>query len=249
MSARGRRIVSLVALALSSIACDKPLPPPPPDPAPSAAGSARREAGPPDASTEAPRIVVSGRGCTIDDKDFPGPPESWRESVEELLRTKRHIDGEAVVVKVVRGVRMPRVLAMLAALQAAKAKSVVIQGQTRYGSDEEVRVALGDPGGSPCVAVAIAQDLNTKVSGAGGPAETVPRGDLGLDPPRVSLALRRRLVRCESRPWTMTAADTVPWLVLLEMLVDLRELDGGAGAAPPFILPFPPTDAGARRHK
>jgi hypothetical protein len=244
-TAHGLAVVAMLAMATAVTACDRGDSAKPEAPAPSA--SVRPAVRPPrDAAAPPPKgppkVTVDGRGATVDDKPFDGPPEQWQEDAARWLAKRPFVAGESIDVLVSPGARFPKVLAMVSALEEAKAKAVVIHSRTHTGADVELALAFQGPNVACAPSMSIEQDLTTRVSGS----PTIPRGERGVDFAKVAAAVEKRLAACDGAEWRVSAADTVPWATVFEVLVDVRDLRGDAGAKTPVLVRFEGTDAGYR---
>jgi hypothetical protein len=202
-------------------------------PAPSARPSARPE--PPPAPPHAPVIIIDEQNTTIDGKTLSGPPSDWPASAASLLSGKPQVAGETVVVNALRDAKAPKVLAIVAALKAAKAKSITVHTETRDKTIGELELTL-DPGTLPdCTAVAmIEKDVAVALwSKGGGGAQRFARGMAGPDLSTSTEALRRRAAGCDSPAWIVGALDVTQWGLVFDLATRARAgVDGGERLRP-----------------
>ncbi len=176
-----------------------------------------------------PTITLDEQACSIDRTRFTGAPAEWRDRAAALLGETPLVAGESVTVNVMRDAKSPRVVALVAALAAAKARSVVVHTPTRDLSSGELELTLHAGAVPECSAVAmIEHDGAVAVwSKGGGGASRFARGMAGPDLSSSTEALRKRAGGCASPVWFLGGAESVTWGLLFDLATRAR---GGEGA-------------------
>ena len=193
----------------------------------------------------APAITVDDHGCTIDGTAFTTAPAEWRDRASTLLLGKPLVQGEAVVVNVMRDAKAPKVEAILSALAHAKAKSVIVRTPTRDQSSGELTLTLEHGAIPDCSVVAMLEHDGTVAvwSKAGAGAQRFARGMAGPDLTSANDALRKHAASCDSPAWFLAAADSVPWGLAFDLAMRANAADAGAKLRPTeaILLTHPAT--------
>ncbi len=223
-------LVLLVALAATvSAACDKDAAKPAPAPAESSPPASPPAQPEPPKVPRAPTVMLDDRSLTIDGASIEGGPTDWGARVADLLASKPKVEGEAVAVDVMRDAHTPRVVAVVAALAAAKAKSVVVRTPTRDRTMGELGLSLHSDKAPDCSVVGfIEKDGAVAVwSRGGGGAQRYSHGMAGPDVTTSSEALARRAAGCDSSAWYVGGAESVTWGLVFDLATHARATDAG----------------------
>jgi len=219
-------------------ACDK-------DPAPGSAktSSAGPTATPTPAASTAPaaparptkpQLAVDDAAAFVagDRLDFAAPDVKGR--LAGALGDKP-VEGETIVVNAARDAKLPKVVAVFAALAAKKAKAVELHTPRRDRSTAEVVFPL-DAKAADCAAVGyIAKDGAISVwPASGATAERFSRGMAGPDLTRGSEGARKRVLACDAPTWFVSADDSVTWGLAFDLVLAVSgNEDGGAPLGKP----------------
>jgi hypothetical protein len=140
------------------------------------------------------------------------------------------VEGETILLNAARDAKLPKVVAVFAALAAKKAKAVEVHTAQRDRSAAELVFTLGvKPEG--CAAVGfIAKDsaITTWPSSGGAQAERFTHGMAGPDLTRGSEGIRKRVLACDAPAWFVSADDSVTWGLVFDLaLAVLHPNDAG----------------------
>jgi hypothetical protein len=205
--------------ASASAAASTSKPPPPPEPAP----------------PRAPAITVDDHTCSIDGTPLTGDAPEWQTQATKILADKPLVAGEAVVVNMTRDTKAPKVLAVLAALSAAKAKTVKVRTLMRDQTSGEIELTLHAGAAPDCSAVAMIEHDGSVAlwSKAGGSAQKFARGMAGPDLSTSTEALQKRAASCDSPVWYVGAAENITWGLTFDLAVRAKgSPDAGTSLRP-----------------
>jgi hypothetical protein len=205
------RVGGTGALALALLACDKEpakgespaaasASPPPPVPA-SAAPAAPTK---PQLAVDDTAVFVAGERLDVTSPDLKG-------RVVAALGDKP-VAGETIVLNAARETKMPKVIAVFAALLAKKAKGIEVHTPQRDRSPAEIVFATTTKP-EPCSAVGfIAKDgAITAWPVSGATAERFTHGMAGPDLTRGSEGVRKRVLACDAGVFFVGADESVTW--------------------------------------
>jgi hypothetical protein len=166
-------------------------------------------------------ITVTEQTTTINGTPLAGAPADWQAQALKLLAAGPPVADQAVPILATRDAKEPKVAAVVAALRAAKAKSVVVHTATRDRSTGEAELTLHPAAIPDCSAVAmIEHDGGVAVwSKGGGGAQRYTRGMAGPDLSASTDTLRKRAAGCDSPVWLAAAADTVTWGLTFDLIL------------------------------
>lgn len=224
-------LVFAVASAILALACDKEPtrletlaksaavpasspPPAEPKPAPSR---------PPLVTVEDAAVMIDGDRIDLSMPDVPG-------RLGAALSGKK-VAGETITVVAARDAKTPKVASAVAALDAAKAKGILVKTAKRDKTTAEIPLAL-DAKREGCATVGfIAKDgaINAWPA-SGATAARFSRGMAGPDITRGSEGIRKQMASCDAPSWFVSADDSVTWGLVVDLVTAVAEPeDGGAG--------------------
>ena len=198
---------------------------------PSAAPTAPPAPAPPPEPV-APEIIIDRSNVDVGlDRVATGEP-ALADSVGALLNGKPAIEGRAVDVVAMRNARPSQVGAVVAALRASKATSVVVKTEARDQTTQKLPLSFA-PALPDCAVVAwIAKDSVIDVWRAGGgPARRVARGLAGPDMTLGTDAVRAQASGCNANVIAVGAEDTMTWGLVFDLATTALGAPGSRATA------------------
>jgi len=215
-------VIALGALVLG--ACDKDPPPPTPVTTPSATTAAPEAPAAPATPTK-PQLAVDDTAAFVSGErlDLAAPDAKGR--IAAALAQKP-VEGETIVLNAARDAKLPKVLAVFAALASKKAKAVEVHTPLRDRSASELVFVIGAKA-EGCAAVGfIAKDSAiTAWPASGATAERFSHGLAGPDLTRGSEGIRKRVLACDSPTWFVSADDNVSWGLVYDLAIAVMHPD------------------------
>lgn len=232
-SARPFRLSLIVALSLGAFACDDKTPPPKGSSAsgvPSATASAAPTPAPaptPTAPTK-PQLAVDDTAAFVAGErlEMAGPDPKGR--IAGSLSGKP-VEGETIVLNAARDAKLPKVVAVFAALASKKAKAVEVHTPQRDRSAADIVFTLeAKPEGCATVGFIAKDSAITTWPSSGATAERFTHGMAGPDLTRGSEGIRKRVLACDAPAWFAAADDNVTWGLVFDLaLAVMRPEDAG----------------------
>lgn len=215
-------------------ACDDKSPPPKgssasgtPATEPSASTAAPAAAPAPAAPTK-PQLAVDDTAAFVAGErlDMAAPDPKGR--IMGSL-TGKPVEGETLVLNAARDAKLPKVLAVFAALASKKAKAVEVHTPQRDRSAADVVFVLdAKPEGCATVGYIAKDSAIATWPSSGATAERFTHGMAGPDLTRGSEGIRKRVLACDSPVWFAAADDNVTWGLVFDLvLAVMRPGDAG----------------------
>jgi hypothetical protein len=225
--------IALVAVTLAGPACDKDAPK---DDKGITTATAAPTLTPPTLTPPAPapagptklQLAVDDTAAFVAGERFDlAAPDPKGRLVAAL--TGKPVEGETVVLNAARDAKLPKVVWMISALAAKKAKAVDVHTPLRDRSPGETVFTLGAKAEGCSTVGFIGKDnaiATWPVSGA--TAERFTHGMAGPDLTRGSEGIRKRVLACDAPVWFVSADDSVTWGLVFDLaLAVLHPDDGG----------------------
>ena len=193
-------------------------------PAAETAVSAPAPASTPAASTK-PQLAVDDTAAFVAGERVEMAAPDPKGRIASSL-TGKAVEGETIVLNAARDAKLPKVLAVFAALASKKAKAVEVHTPLRDRNAAEVVFVL-DAKAEGCATVGyIAKDsaIDTWPS-SGATAERFTHGMAGPDLTRGSLGIRKRVLACDSPVWFAAADDNVTWGLVFDLVLAVMRPD------------------------
>lgn len=239
--------VGAIATVAALAACDKEAPKGAPASSSAAAPATTPAPAPTPTGPTKPQLAVDDTAAFVAGErlELAGPDPKGR--IGGAL-TGKLVEGETLVLNAARDAKLPRLVAMLSALDAKKAKAVEIHTPLRDRSPAEIVFVLGakPEGCSPVGFIAKDSAITTwPVSGA--TAERFTHGMAGPDLTRGSEGIRKRLLACESNTWFVSADDNVTWGLVFDLAYSVMHPDDGGLPKPRSVALLTKTPVPGRK--
>jgi hypothetical protein len=223
------RVALTVALSLGALACDDKTPPPKGSsasgtPAAEATAQAPAPAPTPTAPTK-PQLAVDDTAAFVAGERLEMATPDPKGRIAGSL-TGKPVEGETIVLNAARDAKLPKVLAVFAALASKKAKAVEVHTPQRDRSAADVVFLLdAKPEGCATVGFIAKDSAITTWPSSGATAERFTHGMAGPDLTRGSEGIRKRVLACDSPVWFAAADDNVTWGLVFDLVLAVMRPD------------------------
>ena len=227
------RLALSVALSLAASACDDKTPPPKGSSAsgtPQTDGTASSAAAPaatpaaPAAPTK-PQLAVDDNAAFVAGERLEMAAPDPKGRIAGSLAGKP-VEGETIVLNASRDAKLPKVLAVFAALASKKAKAVEVHTPQRDRSAADVVFVLGaKPEGCATIGYIAKDSAIATWPSSGAVAERFTHGMAGPDLTRGSEGIRKRVLTCDTPVWFAAADDNVTWGLVFDLVLSVMRPD------------------------
>lgn len=246
--ARLAQPTSLVALAALMIcACDKESPKVEPHVASSATASAVAKAAPAPSGPTKPMLAVDDTAAFVAGARIELASPDPKGRIAGAL-TGKQVEGETIVLNAARDAKLPKVIAVLSALTAQKAKSVEIHTPLRDRREADIVFVLAaKPEACSAVGFIAKDSAITTWPASGATAERFSHGMAGPDVTRGSEGIRKRLLACDAPTWFVSADDNVTWGLVFDLTHSVMHPDDGGLPKPRSVALLTKTPVPGRK--
>lgn len=166
----------------------------------------------------APDIIIDPGYIAIGTDRVPAVEPGLADRVSVFVTGRPTIEGHAIDVVAMRNAKPSEVVAVVAALQRAKATSVAVKTEARDNTTQRLPLSF-DATLQPCTTIAwIAKDASIDVwPVAGGTAKRIFKGLAGPDMTLGTEAVSQVGARCESSDLVVGADDAMTWGLVFDL--------------------------------
>jgi len=218
-----------MALSLGASACDEKTPPPKGSSAsgtPAAEGTTPTPApAPTPAVPTKPQLAVDDTAAFVAGERLEMAAPDPKGRIAGSL-TGKLVEGETIVLNAARDAKLPKVLAVFAALASKKAKAVEVHTPQRDRSAADIVFVLdAKPEGCATVGYIAKDSAIATWPASGAIAERFTHGMAGPDLTRGSEGIRKRVLACDSPVWFAAADDNVTWGLVFDLVLAVMRPD------------------------
>lgn len=173
---------------------------------------------------KAPLLVIEANAVAVGPDRVMAGDTDFASKIAALVAGKPKIEGEEVEVTALRQAKPSYVTALIAGLQKAKAKSVILKTENRDKVAIALPVVFPKQPIAPCTVVAlIRKDGGISVWTVGGKIATrLNRGFAGPDMTLGSEAVRKASSSCDSPLWLVGGEEALTWGLVFDLALASR---------------------------